>query len=85
MIVREFSLGRVLSIADCCLGLMLIRFSSVAVAIIAAMPTRSTKIGKMSVLTGRYCSITACASVAPGWSNRMRVLLSSARRPPPAR
>jgi hypothetical protein len=37
------------------------------------------------VLTELYCSITACASVAPGWSNRMRVLLSSARRPPPAR
>ena len=40
MIVREFSLGSVLSIADCCLGLILIKFSSIAVAIIAAMPTR---------------------------------------------
>ena len=44
MIVREFSLGSVLSIADCCLGLILIKFSSIAVAIIAAMPTRLTAI-----------------------------------------
>ena len=44
MIVREFSLGSVLSIADCCLGLILIKFSSVAVAIIAAMPTTFTAI-----------------------------------------
>jgi hypothetical protein len=44
MIAREFSLGSVLSIADCCLGLILIKFSSIAVAIIAAMPTRLTAI-----------------------------------------
>ena len=34
MIVRGFSLGSVLSIADRCLGLILIKFSSIAVAII---------------------------------------------------
>jgi len=38
VIVASFSLGSELFLAECCLGLMLIKFSSVAVATIAMMP-----------------------------------------------